>query len=191
MSECGVTQPGKPNRDARSGAQRSGCAPKRSSDDENARRRHVRMRGGVSAFTLVEVLAALLLVAIVLPVVMQGISLATGAASSAKRRTQAASLAQSKLGELVATENWRTGVLSGRFDAFDGDDAAQYGWRGDLTAWTEPYVKQLQVHVTWTAPGGEDSVTLSTLVYEGRPEEEDEAEEEQPTPGAGETGGGM
>lgn len=162
----------------------------RSSADENARRRRVGLRAGVSAFTLVEVLAALLLVAIVLPVVMQGISLATGAASSAKRRTQAASLAQSKLGELVATENWRTGVLSGRFDAFDGDDAAQYGWRGDLTAWTEPYVKQLQVHVTWDAPGGEEWVTLSTLVYEGRPEEEDEVEEAQPTPGASGTGGG-
>ena len=143
------------------------------------------------AFTLVEVLAALLLIAIVLPVVMQGISLATGAASSAKRRTEAASLAQSKLAELVATEGWRTGVLSGQFDAFDGDGAHHYGWRGEVGNWTEPYVKQLQVYVTWTGAGGgeEEWVRLTTLVYEGRPEEE-ETEPEATTPGAGGTRGG-
>jgi general secretion pathway protein I len=137
-------------------------------------------------FTLVEVLAALLLVAIVLPVVMQGISLATGAASAAKRRTEAASLAQSKLAELVGTEGWSGRVLSGRFDTLDGDDAGDYAWRADVTPWTEQYVRQIDVHVTWDGPGGERRVTLSTLVYEGKPEEETEEDEaETGAPGTG------
>ena len=142
-----------------------------------------------AAFTLVEVLAALLLVAIVLPVVMQGISLATGAASAAKRRTEAASLAQSKLAELVGTEGWSGRILSGQFDLLDGDDAEDYAWRADVTAWTDQqYVRQIDVHVTWTGPAGEERVTLSTLVYEGKPKEETEEDEaEAGAPGTGGT----
>jgi general secretion pathway protein I len=129
------------------------------------------------AFTLVEVLAALLLVAIVVPVVMQGVSLATGAASSAKRRTEGASLAQSKMAEILATERWRGGVLSGQFDADDGHNAGDYGWRAEVTPWTEPYVKELAVHVTWDRSNVEQSVTLTTLVYEGRPEDDEDDED--------------
>ncbi len=71
-------------------------------------------------FTLIEALAAMLLVAIVLPVVMRGISMATRAGSSAKLQTQAASLAQSKLAELIATRSWKTGDTSGQFsDLYD------------------------------------------------------------------------
>lgn len=131
----------------------------------------------LTAFTLVEVLAALLLVAIVLPVVMQGISLATGAASSAKRRTEAVSLAQSKMAELYATEGWRGGSLSGRFTSFDGVNAADYSWRADVTGWTEPYVRQLAVHVSWDRTAGEQTITLTTLVYEGRPRTEGDGQD--------------
>ena len=144
---------------------------------------------GLAAFTLVEVLAALLLVAIVLPVVMQGVSLATTAASSARRRTEAASLAQSKLAEILATEGWRGGVLSGYFSAADGYNADDYGWRVEVIPWTpEPYVRQLTVHVTWDRAGGEQSVTLTTLVYEGRPEDDDDDADATADP-AGATGG--
>lgn len=125
-------------------------------------------------FTLVEVLAALLLVAIVVPVVMRGVTLATSAASSAKRRIEAASLAQSKMAEVLATERWRGGVLSGSFDAADGHNAGDYAWRADVTPWTEAYVKQLAVNVSWDRTNAERSVTLTTLVYEGRPEDDDD-----------------
>ena len=47
-----------------------------------------------AAFTLVEVLATLALIAIVLPVAMNGISLATAAAGVAKQQMEAASLAE-------------------------------------------------------------------------------------------------
>src|SRR5260370_36095537 len=69
-----------------------------------------------SGFTLVEVLAALMLLAIVLPVAMRGISMATALASSAKHRDEAAVLAKSKLDELVATHAWQSQALSGNFD---------------------------------------------------------------------------
>ena len=134
-------------------------------------------------FTLVEALAALLLIAIVLPVVMRGVSVAARAASSARRNTEAASLAQSKLNELVATQDWKAGYLAGQFDADDGDNASDYAWSAEATRWSEPYVRQLAVSVTWTSGGAQQSVTLTTLVYEGKPES-------QTTTGTGAGAGG-
>lgn len=153
-------------------------------------RRVHRRAGRVRAFTLIEALAALLLVAIVLPVVMRAVSVGTTSASQSRRRTEAASLAQSKLSELVATQDWKAGALSGSFDLAYGDAAPEYAWRVDVRPWNEPYVKQLDVHVTWTAAGGrEQFVTLGTLVYEGRPEEDDG--QSGSGTGTGSTGGGM
>ncbi len=138
-------------------------------------------------FTLIEALAALLLVAIVLPVVMQGVSLATRAASSAKRQTQAVSLAHSKLAELIATRQWKAGALSGRFDDMPGDGSElDYKWSAETIAWQEQYVKQLDVHVTWMSAGQQKQLTLTSLVYEGKPKKQDEEDTQTTTP----TGGG-
>lgn len=182
MSDLAVAQHGTGGRDVPSVVRRPACAPSR-------RAAPAALQTFSRAFTLVEVLAALLLVAIVIPVVMQGISLATTAASSAKRRTEAASLAQSKMAELVATDGWSGGVLSGSFDVDDGNEADAYSWQADVSAWTEPYVKLLAVHVMWDGTDGQRSVTLSTLVYEGLPEEEVDAGEVGSSAGA--AGGGL
>src|SRR5687768_1952130 len=119
-------------------------------------------RGG---FTLPEVLATLLLVAIVLPSVMQGISLATAAAGTARQRSEATALAESKLNELVATNQWQSGGLSGDF----GEQWREYSWQAEVQSWVEPSARQLQVHVVWTARGRNYDVALSTLVYSATP----------------------
>src|SRR5215213_11518039 len=111
--------------------------------------RATRRRGG---FTLTEVLATLLLVAIVLPSVMQGISLATAAAGTARQRSEATALAESKLNELVATNQWQSGGLSGDFGE-QGEQFAGYAWQAEVQSWVEPSARQLQVHVTWYARG--------------------------------------
>lgn len=112
-------------------------------------------------FTLIEVLAALLLLAIALPAVLRGISLATSAASQAKHRGDAYGLCQSKLDELLATGQWQYGNLSGDFNP----DNPGYRWTASLVGWTDPSVEQLDVHVIWTMRGKEQDVVLSTLVY--------------------------
>lgn len=66
-------------------------------------------------FTLIEVLATIFLLAIVVPVAMQAISVSTSAASVAEHQTTAAALAESKLAELIATGDWQQGALSGNF----------------------------------------------------------------------------
>jgi general secretion pathway protein I len=125
----------------------------------------VRRASGARGFTLIEVLATLLLMTIALPVIMHGISLATSAGSLAKRRTEAASLTNSKLNELVATGQWQSGQLSGDF----GTDWPDYTWSAQLNDY-DGTNKQLDVTVNWIGRGGEqEAMTLSTLVYPGNP----------------------
>ncbi len=134
----------------------------RSSQQADARR----FRGNArrSAFTLIEVLAAMLLIAIVLPAVMKSIAVATGTASVARRRTEAAGLAQTKLSELVATDQWEGGVLSGTFA-----DWPDYSWEASVAPWpgdtSSASIQQIDLKVKWVARNQPDSVTLSTLAY--------------------------
>lgn len=112
-------------------------------------------------FTLIEVLATLLLLAIVLPVIMNAISLATSAGSVAKQRSDAYTLCESKLDELVATGQWQYGNLGGDFSP----DFPRYRWTASMADWTDPTVQELDVHVLWTMRGREQDLMLSTLVY--------------------------
>ncbi len=122
------------------------------------RRRHRRR-----AFTLIEVLAALALVAIILPVAMKGISLATTTAGLAKQRMEAASLAERKLAELLATGEWQNGDLVGDFYP----DWPDYRWSAEVRDWEGITLRQVDVRVEWTTRQKERSVTLSTVIYSG------------------------
>src|SRR5258706_11138235 len=66
-----------------------------------------------AGFTLAEVLAALLFMAIVIPVALQGIKIANQAGQVAVRKTQAARVAQRVLNESIVTTNWDKSGLSG------------------------------------------------------------------------------
>src|SRR4051812_36630552 len=57
-------------------------------------------------FTLIEVLITMMLMALILPAAMKGASIAMASASSARHRTEAATLATSKLNELIALNEW-------------------------------------------------------------------------------------
>jgi len=111
------------------------------------------------AFTLVEVLAALMLVAIILPAAMKGISLATAAASLARREMVAVSLAETRLAELLVTGEWQNGNLSGDM----GEEWPGYRWSAEVTDWEDAPMREVSLRVTWTARGAERSVTLVTL----------------------------
>ena len=110
-------------------------------------------------FTLVEVLAALVLLGIVLPVAMRGIALAVNLAATARQREEAAILASSKLNEIVATSLWQNAALSGDFDS-----QPDYHWAAELHDWDRSTLKQLDVHVFWKFGNNERQVTLSTLL---------------------------
>jgi general secretion pathway protein I len=120
--------------------------------------RAVRRAGG---FTLVEVLVSLVLVGLIMPAAMEGISVAVGVASLAKHRTEAVGLADGLLAEMLATGEWQTGDLSGDFSP----DKPQYRWKLEVLDWEETTLRQLDLTVSWDARGQERYVILSTLAY--------------------------
>lgn len=122
---------------------------------------HHAQRRRNSAFTLIEALFALAMIAVLLPVVMEGISVAISLSSQARRQAEAANLARSKLDELVATSQWDGGAsLSGNFDP----DHPGYQWSATTNDWQTGTMTELDVQVTWTARQRPQSITMSTLV---------------------------
>jgi type II secretion system protein I len=118
-----------------------------------------------TGFTLIEVLVTLLVLSIALPPIMEGVQLATKAASIAKRRDEAAGLADSKLMEIVADQTWQTGNSSGDF----APDWPNYHWQSSVNAWaddnTNMNLEQLDVTVNWSQDNREQTITVSTLVF--------------------------
>jgi len=114
-------------------------------------------------FTIVELLATLMLVGIVLPVVVHGIVLCLDTAANASRQAEAAALAQSKLAELVATGQWYNAEFEGDF----GEERPGYRWSAEVLEWDDSRLSELTVLVTWTRREREHDVAMSTLVYTG------------------------
>jgi len=124
--------------------------------------------GGARGFTIVEVLATLTLAAIVLPPAIHGLLLCLATAGNARQQAQAASLAQSKLAEIVATGELYDAELRGDF----GEDLPQYTWLAEVGEWEEDArLVQVNVAVLWSRRGQQRHVAVSTLVYMGSPSE--------------------
>jgi general secretion pathway protein I len=115
------------------------------------------------AFTLVEVLASLALVGIILPVAMAGISLAMGLGDSARHNAEAATLARSRLTEIVATGDWQSDSTQGDF----GDEWPRYSWQLNVEDWEEPGLKEVTLSVLRPQGRSKRTVTMTTLVYAG------------------------
>ena len=116
-------------------------------------------------FTLIEVMATLLILGIVMPPVIGGITLATRAASIAKHHNEASQLAQDKLSEILIGNEWQNGSESGDF----GSDWPGYRWASSVSNWAQDTtgagLQQIDLTVTWTEQGREQTVTLSTIAY--------------------------
>jgi prepilin-type N-terminal cleavage/methylation domain-containing protein len=116
-------------------------------------------------FTLVEILATFVLIALILPAVMEGISLAMRLGTRSKHKVEASALAESKLAEVLLSGDYSKGDQSGTFETDDSETA--YSWNLAVEDWTtEDSMEQLTMTVGWSDSGGTDhSVALSTLVY--------------------------
>ena len=114
-----------------------------------------------AGFTFVETLAAMLFMAIVIPVVVQGLLLASRTGIAADRQRNATALADTKLTELVLTDDWRDGERDGDF----GDDWPGYAWRLVEEDWEKnDALVLLSLEVSFEVQGRASSVTLSTVL---------------------------
>lgn len=118
---------------------------------------HLRFRG----FTIIEMLAAFVLIILIIPAVMKGLSIATMVSSDSVNKSDGISLAENKLSEILLEEEWQNTSQSGDF----GEMYPDYEWTMTSVDWTEPSLKQVTVKVLWYWRGREKDVSLSTLVY--------------------------
>jgi type II secretory pathway pseudopilin PulG len=114
------------------------------------------------AFTLVEVLAAMLFMAIVIPVAMQGLRVASLAGEVGQRKMVAARIANKLLNELKVTGQLQNTGQSGVVQ----ESGLTYRWSVKDESWTEDPLVQMTLAtliVSFSAQGKTYDVRLSTL----------------------------
>jgi type II secretory pathway component PulJ len=114
-----------------------------------------------AGFTLAEVLAALVFMAIVIPVALQGLNIASRAGSVAERKALGARLAETKLNELIVMKQWQSASQRGTIR----EGHQSYTWTLQSEPWAEDgAMRLLTVHVTVPVQGRDYDVRVSTLV---------------------------
>ena len=122
-------------------------------------------RARQKGFTLIEALAALMLVAVVLPFAIRGISMSAQGAAATDQRATAMMLAQTQLEEAMLAEAWKFGDSEGAFDEIYGPESERYTWSLTVEEWINTNFRELTLTVTWTSAGQEKKVDLKTVVY--------------------------
>jgi Tfp pilus assembly protein PilV len=112
-----------------------------------------------AGFTLVEVLAALLFLAIVIPTAIEALHMATLSGEYAVRKGIAARVADRVLNESIVMTNWNGGTQSGT--ATEG--ALQFNWTLTSQTWPQDAMQLLTAEVHYSAQGKDYSVKMSTL----------------------------
>jgi type II secretory pathway pseudopilin PulG len=119
-----------------------------------------------AAFTLVEVLAAMLFMAIVIPVAMEALHIASLAGEVSARKSEAARVADKVLNENIATA---TGNQSGQSGTVM-ENGHEFHWTLKSQLWpTDSSLQLMTAEVTFSAGGKECSVRLNTLAGSSGP----------------------
>src|SRR5208282_4761323 len=123
----------------------------------------------VAAFTLAEVLAAMLFLAIVIPTAVEALHVSSLAGELAARKGAAARIADRILNESLVTTNWTGGGQSGTVS----EGAIDYRWSLSAQNWPQTQtqsplnsmisMEMLTAQVTFQAQGKDYTVKLSTL----------------------------
>jgi type II secretory pathway pseudopilin PulG len=118
---------------------------------------HARARA--AAFTLAEVLAALVFLAILIPVIAECLSIASRAGEVATGKTEAVRVADRILNESIVTTNWNQSAQSGTVN----EGAREFNWTLNNEPWNQDPIRLLTVQVKYTVQGKDYTVQLSTL----------------------------
>ena len=118
-----------------------------------------RLRLREAGFTLAEVLAALFFMAIVIPVAVEALHIASVAGVTAQRKDEASRVAQSVLNENVLTGN---AVQSTQGTI--RQNGHEFKWRLRNELWPQDAMQLVTAEVTFSAGDRECAVRMSTLV---------------------------
>jgi prepilin-type N-terminal cleavage/methylation domain-containing protein len=122
-------------------------------------------RKSQAGFTLAEALAALALMAIVLPAAMQGLQLASLGGQVSHRKAIATRLAESLLNEKIVTSQWNSSSQSGMLV----NDGQSFNWTLRSEPWTRDSMRLVSMTVVYTVQGRDYNVVLSTLANPNNP----------------------
>ena len=99
--------------------------------------------------------------AIVIPVAVQGLHIASRAGLVAERKAAAARLAETKLNELIVTGQWQSSAQKGTVS----EGWQSYPWTVQSEPWAEDGAMRLvTMHVSVPVQGQDYDVAVSTLV---------------------------
>ena len=102
----------------------------------------------------------MLFLAILIPAILQVLTLSNRASEVSERNSVAAELAGNKLSDLTLNNLWSTADAAGDF----GDDWPGYRYQVTQSTWDIDSMTTLTVDVFYTVQGQERSVQLATLV---------------------------
>ena len=113
------------------------------------------------AFTLAEVLAAMLFLAIVIPAAVEAMHLASLAGEVAARKGAAVRVADRILNESLVTTNWSNGTQSGT----TSEGPLEFRWTLTSQSWPQDSAMEtVTAEVKFSAQGRDYAVKLNTLV---------------------------
>ena len=110
-------------------------------------------------FTLAEVLAALVFMAIVIPVTIQAVRIASQAGQVGERKAAAARIAECVLNELLVTGGLQQTTRNGTSE--EGD--RRYQWTMHSEPWGPEGMNLITVQVVYPVQGRDYEVKISTL----------------------------
>ena len=118
-------------------------------------------RRGEAGFTLAEVLAALAFMAIVIPVAIDGLRIASAAGELAVHKAEAARVAERELNEIAVTTTTGGSTAQSGTVQEGGHD---YQWKLHSELWPQDSMQLLTMEVTYTSRDRVYLTRLSTLV---------------------------
>lgn len=122
----------------------------------------MRQRATTRGFSLVEMLAALVIFSVAVVGTLQVFSVGVRAAGTTRSYTRASFLCQQLVEETVVQGDLLTGTDSGTFDP----PADAFRWTREIAATDTDGLYEVRVSVTWPEPGTERSFELVTLAAE-------------------------
>jgi len=118
------------------------------------------VKRALRAFTLAEVLAAMMFMAIVIPVAVDGLRIASAAGELAVHKAEAARVAERELNEIAVTA---TGGITAQNGTVQ-EGGHSYQWKLHSELWPRDSMQLLTMEVTFTSRDRAYSTRLSTLV---------------------------
>ena len=118
-----------------------------------------RLAAKAFGFTLVEVLAALLFMAILIPVTLEAVRIASRAGQVSARKAVAQRIAERVMNELLVTDGLRQNGATGQIE----ERSRTYEWTMRSEPWTEDNLNVVTVTVAYEVQGRDYDVTLATL----------------------------